>query len=75
MALEHAAYQPREAERGVLRAVVRARRETFLREAASRAEGARLPQFVEQEFRAFLTCGVLAHGGQTLGCPVFMPTS
>ncbi len=34
----------------------------FLAEAACRAAGAGLPEFVEQEFREFLTCGVLAHG-------------
>lgn len=35
---------------------VRTHLETFLREAAIRAEGAGLPRFVEDEFRAFLTC-------------------
>ena len=28
----------------------------------------RLPKFVEQEFRDFLTCGVLAHGFARLRC-------
>ena len=68
MALAPATYQPRDAERGVLHAVVRAHLETFLREAADRAEGAGLPQFVEDEFRAFLTCGILAHGFARLRC-------
>ncbi len=62
------AYRPRDPERGVLHAVVRAHLETFLREAAHRAGGAGLPQFVEQEFRQFLTCGVLAHGFARLRC-------
>jgi len=68
MAPERAAYRPRDAERGVLYSVVRAHLETFLREAAHRAGGAGLPQFVEQEFREFLTCGVLAHGFARLRC-------
>ena len=42
--------------------------ETFLRAAAERAEGASLPDFVEQEFRDFLTCGVLAHGFARVRC-------
>ena len=68
MAVERAVYRPRQAERGVLHAVVRTHLETFLREAAHRADGAGLPQFVEQEFREFLTCGVLAHGFARLRC-------
>ncbi len=68
MSPERAAYRPRDAERGVLHTVVRAHLETFLREAAQRAEGAGLPRFVEQEFRRFLTCGVLAHGFARLKC-------
>ncbi len=68
MALARPAYRPRDAERGVLHTVVRAHLETFLREAARRGEGAGLPRFVEQEFRQFLTCGVLAHGFARLRC-------
>ena len=68
MALARPAYGPRDAERGVLHTVVRAHLETFLREAAHRADGAGLPRFVEQEFRQFLTCGVLAHGFARLRC-------
>ncbi len=68
MALARAAYRPRDPERGVLHTVVRAHLETFLRDAARRGEGAGLPQFVEQEFRQFLTCGVLAHGFARLRC-------
>jgi hypothetical protein len=48
--------------------VGRARLETFLREASQRADGGGLPRFVEQEFRQFLTCGVLAHGFARLRC-------
>jgi hypothetical protein len=36
--------------------------------AAQHADGHRLPKFVEQEFRDFLTCGVLAHGFARLRC-------
>ena len=42
--------------------------ETFLDAAAQHADGHRLPKFVEQEFRDFLTCGVLAHGFARLRC-------
>ena len=68
MALARPAYRPRDTERGVLHTVVRAHLETFLQEAAQRADGASLPRFVEQEFRQFLTCGVLAHGFARLRC-------
>ena len=62
------AYQPRDAERGVLYRVVEAHLDAFLNAAADHAEGARLPMFVEQEFRDFLTCGVLTHGFVRLWC-------
>jgi hypothetical protein len=42
----------------VLYRVVEAHLDAFLDAAAHHAEGARLPMFVEQEFRDFLTCGV-----------------
>ena len=50
-----AAYQPRDAKRGVLYRVVEAHLDAFLNAAADHAEGTRLPMFVEQEFRDFLT--------------------
>lgn len=68
MALARPAYRPRDPEQGVLHTVIRAHLETFLREAAQGADGGGLPQFVEQEFRDFLTCGVLAHGFARLRC-------
>ena len=68
MAVACAVYRQREAERGVLHAVVRTHLETSLREATHWADGAGLPQFVEQEFREFLTCGILAHGFARLRC-------
>jgi hypothetical protein len=61
-------YQPRDTEHSVLHAVVREHLEPFLREASNRGDGHGLPRFVEQEFRAFLTCGVLAHGFTRLRC-------
>ncbi len=62
------AYQPRAPERGVLHTIIRDNLESFLREAAHRADGASLPDFVEQEFRDFLTCGVLTHGFARVRC-------
>jgi hypothetical protein len=63
-----AAYQPRAAEHGVLYRVIDEHLETFLDAAAHHADGQRLPKFVEQEFRDFLTCGVLEHGFARLRC-------
>lgn len=63
-----ATYRPRDSEREVLHAVIRQHLETFLGEAARAADGARLPEFGKQEFREFLTCGVLAHGFARVRC-------
>ena len=52
----------------MLHGVIREHLEPFLREAADRGDGHGLPRFVEQEFREFLTCGVLAHGFTRLRC-------
>lgn len=52
----------------MLHRVVREHLEAFLREAASRTDGDGLPAFVEQEFRDFLTCGILAHGFARVCC-------
>ena len=52
----------------LLHTVIRQHLETFLAEASCRAAGARLPEFVEPEFREFLTCGVLAHGFARVRC-------
>lgn len=52
----------------MLHAVIREHLEDFLREAADRGEGAGLPQFIEREFREFLTCGVLGHGFARVRC-------
>jgi ammonia channel protein AmtB len=61
-------YQPRTAESQVLYNVVRDHLEAFLRETAVRTDGAGLPDFVEREFREFLTCGVLARGFARVRC-------
>jgi hypothetical protein len=58
----HRTYQPRDTDHSVLHAVIREYLEPFLKEVADRGDGHGLPRFVEQEFREFLTCGVLAHG-------------
>jgi hypothetical protein len=68
MALQGAVYRPRDAEHTVLHAVIREHLETFLHEAAARTDGPGLPRFVEEEFRAFLRCGVLAHGSAVTDC-------
>ena len=69
MALQGAVYRPRDAEHTVLHTVIREHLETFLNEAATaRTDGPGLPRFVEEEFRAFLRCGVLAHGFARLRC-------
>src|SRR5262249_15542549 len=57
-----APYVPRAAADTVLHGVVREHLETFLAAAAARTDGVGLPRFIEREFRAFLRCGLLAHG-------------
>ena len=68
MPLACATYQPRETERGVLYRIVDAHLDAFFETAAQHAEGTRLPAFIEQEFREFLACGVMAHGFARLRC-------
>ena len=64
-------YRPRDAEHTVLHAVIREHLETFLNEAATDPDGrTRAARFVEEEFRAFLRCGVLAHGFAGCGATV-----
>jgi hypothetical protein len=55
------AYQPRRPTETVLYRVVRDHLETFLAHARESYE-APLPRYVEQEFRAYLRCGVFSHG-------------
>ena len=68
MSLSVVDYRPRDAEHAVLYRVIDEHLETFLETARRHADGASLPGFVEQEFRDFLTCGVLAHGFARLRC-------
>jgi hypothetical protein len=55
-----AEYQRHEPEKTLLHKVVREQLEDFLARSSSREQPA--PRFIEQELRAFLRCGVLAHG-------------
>ena len=61
-------YRPRDAEHAVLYRVIAENLEAFLETAKRHADGSSLPEFVEQEFRDFLTCGRLAHGFARLRC-------
>ena len=68
MPLSATGYRPRDAEHAVLSRVIAKHLDAFLETAGRHADGASLPGFVEQEFRDFLTCGVLAHGFARLRC-------
>jgi hypothetical protein len=59
-------YAPRSPEQTLLHRIVREQLETFLAQTRSRDQPA--PRFVEQEFRAYLRCGVLAHGFLRVHC-------
>ena len=61
-----AEYERHEPEKTLLHEVVREQLEGFL--ASSRYRDQAPPRFVEQELRAFLRCGVLAHGFLRLHC-------
>jgi transposase-like zinc-binding protein len=68
MSLRADDYRPRDAEHAVLYRVIEEHLDAFLEMARRHADGAPVPAFVEQEFRDFLTCGVLAHGFARLRC-------
>jgi Putative transposase/Transposase zinc-binding domain len=68
MPLSATGYRPRDAEHAALYRVIAEHLDAFLETARRHADGASLPGFVEQEFRDFLTCGVLAHGFARLRC-------
>ena len=53
-------YASRVPEETILYGTVRAQLETFL--ACAEASGRSVPAFVERELRAYLKCGILAHG-------------
>ena len=61
-------YRPRDAEHTVLHQVVALNLEAFLGAVAEASDGAGLPQFVEREFREFLTCGVFEGGVARFRC-------
>ena len=61
-----AEYRRHEPERTLLHEVVREQLEDFLARSSSRGQPA--PHFVAQELRAFLRCGILAHGFLRLHC-------
>jgi hypothetical protein len=60
------AYRPRSPETTVLYQVVAEQLETFLSRQQERDR--RVPQFVEREFRDYLTCGIPEHGFLRLHC-------
>ena len=68
MALQRGVYRPRDAAHTVLHQVIAEHLEAFLRAVAEAGDGAGLPQFVEREFREFLTCGVFEHGVARFQC-------
>jgi len=59
-------YARRRPEQSVLYGVVQAELEGFLAHARVRERG--VPRFVERELRAFLACGILAHGFVRVRC-------
>jgi len=68
MSLGTSDYRPRDAEHAVLYRVIDEHLDAFLETVSRHADGGSLPDFVEREFRDFLTCGVLAHGFARLRC-------
>jgi hypothetical protein len=60
------AYARRRPEESVLYGVVQAELESFLADAQARERP--VPRFVERELRAFLACGILAHGFVRVRC-------
>jgi hypothetical protein len=62
-----AQYERRQPEETTLHHLVREHLETVLAQAQART-GTGLPEFVREEFEAFLECGILAHGFLRLRC-------
>ena len=60
-------YEPHRPEQTTLYRLVQQHAATFFAQAED-AAGADLPQFVKDEFDAFLDCGILAHGFLRLHC-------
>lgn len=61
-------YERRRPEEGVLYGIVQEHLDTFVAQVEAHT-GTALPQFVQDEFDAFLECGILAHGFLRLRCP------
>ena len=61
-------YRPRDTQHSVLHSIIGEHLDPFLREVSDRGDGHGLPRFAEQQFRDFLTCGVLTHGFTRLQC-------
>jgi hypothetical protein len=61
-----AGYTPRSPEQTLLYRIVGEQLESFLSRARNTGQPA--PRFIEQELRAYLRCGVLAHGFLRLHC-------
>ena len=59
-------YQPRHPEESILYRVVAENLESFL--ARQQERGRVVPRFVEKDLRAFLDCGILAHGFVRVHC-------
>ena len=68
MGLPTSAYRPKTPAESVLYQVVRDHFETFRAEAAPVHEPGCLPRFIEEEFRGFLRCGLLAGGFARFHC-------
>ena len=60
-------YERRRPEETILHCLVREHLETFLAHVQART-GTGLPEFVKDEFEAFLECGILAHGFLRVRC-------
>ena len=60
-------YERRRPEETTLYQVVQEQLETFLAQVEAQT-GSGLPEFVKEEFEAFLECGILAHGFVRLRC-------
>ena len=67
-------YVPRLAERSVLHEVVRENLETLFAQARARTEhGFGVPRLLDEEFRAFIRCGVINHGFARVGLGDVLP--
>ena len=65
-------YERHRPEQTTLYRLVQQHAATFFAQ-TEEATGASLPQFIEDEFDAFLECGILAHGFLRLRCACYWP--